>query len=68
MMRIQNHRAVWTLVLLLVGVMSTSAIVPFMGVYIVEGLGKAPWMISVYSAMTIVVALIVKLSVLSIAE
>lgn len=59
MMRIQNHRAVWTLVLLLVGVMSTSAIVPFMGVYIVEGLGKAPWMISVYSAMTIVVALIV---------
>ena len=59
MMAIQNHRAVWTLVLLLVGVMSTSAIVPFMGVYIVEGLGKAPWMISVYSAMTLVVALFV---------
>lgn len=59
MMAIQNHRAVWTLVLLLVGVMSTSAIVPFMGVYIVEGLGKDPWMISVYSAMTLVVALIV---------
>jgi len=59
MMAIQNHRAVWTLVLLLVGVMSTSAIVPFMGVYIVEGLGKDPWMISVYSAMTLVVALFV---------
>ncbi|MGJ8531522.1 MAG: MFS transporter [Alphaproteobacteria bacterium] len=59
MMAIQNHRAIWTLVLLLVGVMSTSAIVPFMGVYIVEGLGKDPWMISVYSAMTLVVALFV---------
>lgn len=59
MIAIQNHRAIWTLVLLLVGVMSTSAIVPFMGVYIVEGLGKDPWMISVYSAMTLVVALFV---------
>lgn len=58
-MAIQKHRAVWTLVLLLVGVMSTAAIVPFMGVYIVEGLGKDPWMISVYSAMTLIVALTV---------
>lgn len=49
----------WTLVLLLVGVLSTSALIPFMGVYIVEGLGKDPWMISVYSAMTLVVALVV---------
>ncbi len=56
---IQNHRAMWTLVLLLVGVMSTSAIVPFMGVYIVEGLGKDPWMISVYSAMSLLVAVFV---------
>lgn len=59
MIVIRNHRAVWTLLLLLVGVMSTSAIVPFMGVYIVEGLGKDPWMISLYSAMTILVALVV---------
>jgi SET family sugar efflux transporter-like MFS transporter len=49
----------WTLVLLLVGVMSTSAIVPFMAVYIVDGLGKDPWMISVYSSMSLVVAVFV---------
>tara|TARA_R110002124_G_scaffold64694_2_gene176522 strand:+ start:1886 stop:3073 length:1188 start_codon:yes stop_codon:yes gene_type:complete len=56
---IQNHKAVWNLVLLLVGVLSNSAIVPFMGVYIVEGLGKEPWMISVYSSLTLLVAVTV---------
>lgn len=56
---IQNHRAVWNLVLLLVGVLANSAIVPFMGVYIVEGLGKDPWMISVYSSLTLLVAVTV---------
>ena len=58
---IQNHKAVWNLVLLLVGVLSNSAIVPFMGVYIVEGLGKEPWMISVYSSLTLLVAVTVNL-------
>ena len=56
---ISKYRPGLILVLLLVGVLCNASIVPFMGVYIVEGLGKAPWMISLYSSLTIVVALIV---------
>lgn len=55
----KNREACLILVLLLVGTMSTASIVPFMGVYIVEGLGKDPWLISVYTAITVSLTLIV---------
>lgn len=54
-----NREASLILVLLLVGTMSTASIVPFIGVYIVEGLGKDPWLISVYTAITVSLTLIV---------
>ena len=54
-----KHQAKLILLLLLVGAMSTASIVPFMGVYIVEGLGKEPWLISVYTAVTISLTLLV---------
>lgn len=56
---LQSREACLILLLLLVGVMSTATIVPFMGVYIVEGLGKDPWLISVYTAITISLTLLV---------
>lgn len=54
-----DRKAVQILLLLLVGVMSSASIVPFMGVYIVEGLGKEPWLISIYTGITISLTLIV---------
>ncbi|MEM9792362.1 MAG: MFS transporter [Pseudomonadota bacterium] len=52
-----NLQALNTLLLLLSGVIANSAIVPFMGVFIVETLGKPPLMISVYAVITMVLTL-----------
>lgn len=59
MKTLQSREASLILLLLLVGVMSTATIVPFMGVYIVEGLGKDPWLISIYTVITLSLTLIV---------
>ena len=47
------------LLLLLTGVISNAAVIPYMGVYIVETLGKDPWMISLYAMVTLTLTLIV---------
>lgn len=44
--------------LLLIGVLSTASLVPYMGVFIVETLGKSPLHISVYATIVIVFTLI----------
>ena len=41
------------LLLLFVGTACSSMIVPFMGFFLVEGLGRDPWTISVYSALAV---------------
>lgn len=41
------------LILLLSGVTCNAAIIPYMAVYIVEGLGREPWSISIYTSITI---------------
>ncbi|MCI5075765.1 MFS transporter [Oricola sp.] len=45
----RNRQALSLLLLLLVGTVSNSMIVPFMPYYIVEGLGAEPWRISLYT-------------------
>ena len=47
------------LALMFVGAACTAATVPFMGLFIVEGLGKPPWMISIFSALQTVQILFV---------
>ncbi len=37
------------LVLLFTGTLSNSAVVPFMGYYLISALGQPPWVLSVYS-------------------
>lgn len=51
----RNRQAALTLALLLSGVICNAAIIPYMAVYIVEGLGREPWSISIYTAITILV-------------
>lgn len=46
------------LLLLFVGTLSNSAIVPFMGFYLIDGLGHPPWMLSVYSFLAIVLTVL----------
>jgi SET family sugar efflux transporter-like MFS transporter len=48
-----------TLLFLLTGVICNAAIVPYMSVYIVETLGKDPWMISLYAMITLTLTLFV---------
>lgn len=47
------------LALLLTGVICNAAIVPYMGVYIVETLGRDPWMIGLYAMITLTLTLFV---------
>lgn len=51
-------KAILILILLLSGVMCTASIVPFMGYFIVEGLGEPPWKISLYAVATLVVTML----------
>ncbi|MFK8036514.1 MAG: MFS transporter [Hyphomicrobiales bacterium] len=51
----RNRQATFILILLLSGVTCNAAIIPFMAVYIVKGLGMEPWSISIYTSITIVV-------------
>lgn len=44
------------LVLIFVVTLSTAAIVPFMGYFIVEGLGRDPWEMGVYAALVTVIS------------
>ncbi|WP_420004074.1 MFS transporter [Arenibacterium sp. LLYu02] len=46
------------LVLLLVGVFATASLIPYMGVFIVQGLGKSPLYISGYASTVIVLTLL----------
>lgn len=50
----RNRQAFFILILLLSGVTCNAAIIPFMAVYIVEGLGMEPWSISIYTSVTII--------------
>lgn len=54
-----HRQAKATLLLLLSGVVCNAAIVPYMAVYIVETLGKDPWMISIYAMTTLTLTLFV---------
>ena len=47
------------LLLLLTGVICNAAVIPYISVYIVEGLGKEPWMISINAMTTVFLTLIV---------
>lgn len=42
------------LLLLFMGTLSNSAVVPFMGFFLIDGLAQPPWMLSVYSFLAIV--------------
>lgn len=56
---VRDKTAMMALALLLLGNFCTAAIIPFMAVYIVDGLGKDPWMISLYSIVTLSCTLLV---------
>ncbi|MDE0985388.1 MAG: MFS transporter [Yoonia sp.] len=47
------------LLLLLTGVICNAVVIPYISVYIVEGLGKEPWLISIYAMTTLFLTLIV---------
>ncbi|WP_373235409.1 MFS transporter [Cohaesibacter celericrescens] len=47
------------LALMFFGMFSTAATVPYMGYFIVEGLGKEPWMISIYAVLVTSMILVV---------
>lgn len=49
MSRLQVYALLPFLLLLFVGTICSAMIVPFMGFYIVEGLGRSPWTISIYA-------------------
>lgn len=51
-MRLSNNRLTF-LLLLFCGTLCSAMIVPFMGFFLVEGLGYEPWIISVYSVMAV---------------
>ncbi|MEM7741799.1 MAG: MFS transporter [Pseudomonadota bacterium] len=46
------------LILLFTGTLSISMIVPFMGFFLVEGLGRDPWVISVYAGVVAVIVVL----------
>lgn len=50
----QTARFAPFLLLLFIGTLSNSAVVPFMGFFLIDGLGQPPWMLSVYSFLAIV--------------
>lgn len=54
-----SRQAKATLIFLLSGVICNAAIIPYMGVHIVQTLGKEPWMISIYAMITLTLTLIV---------
>ncbi|MCP4318212.1 MAG: hypothetical protein GY789_19910 [Hyphomicrobiales bacterium] len=54
-----NSQSVLILVLVFVGSLSASSLVPMMGLFIVEGLEQQPWKISIYSAVVTVLTLAV---------
>ncbi len=54
-----NGQAIAALALLLTGVICNASVIPYMGVYIVETLGKDPWMISPYVGITLTLTLLV---------
>lgn len=49
----QTKRFAPFLLLLFTGTLSNSAIVPFMGFFLIDGLGQPPWMLSLYSFLAI---------------
>ncbi len=55
----KNRRAVRFLWLAWVGTLCNGMLIPFMGFYIVEGLGQEPWSISLYSLVVIGLTLLV---------
>ncbi|MCY6381075.1 MFS transporter [Hoeflea prorocentri] len=55
-MRLQfnaDRQSILVLLLVFVGSVCTSSLVPAMGLYIVEGLSQEPWKVSIYSAIVI---------------
>ncbi len=52
-----RHRVLPFLVLLFVGTLCGSMIIPFMGFFIVDGLGHQPWVISLYAGSVAVVTI-----------
>ncbi|WP_419904905.1 MFS transporter [Kiloniella sp.] len=54
-----NRQAKLILLLLFVGVFCNAMIVPFMGYFIVDGLGRDPWEISIYVAIITVLSLLI---------
>lgn len=59
MISFKTPRAVFILLLLLSGTLCTASLIPFMGVYIVEILGKDPWLISIYAMLTLSLTVVV---------
>lgn len=59
MLEFKNRQAIKILLLLLSGVVCVASIIPFMSVYIVQTLGKDPWMIGLYTMVTLILTLIV---------
>lgn len=59
MLEFKNRQAIKILLLLLSGVICVASTIPFMSVYIVQTLGKDPWMIALYTMVTLVLTLIV---------
>ena len=55
---LKDRSAMLYLALLFTGVLSTSALIPYMAVYIVETLGRPPWQISLYAVPTLLVIVI----------
>ncbi|MFD2205681.1 MFS transporter [Kiloniella antarctica] len=53
-----NRQAILILLLLFVGVFCNAMIVPFMGYFIVDGLGRDPWEISVYVGIVTALSLV----------
>ncbi len=54
-----NRQAMLILLLLFVGVFCNAMIVPFMGFFIVDGLGRDPWEISIYVGIVTTLSLLV---------
>ncbi len=53
-----NRQAILILLLLFVGVFCNAMIVPFMGYFIVDGLGRDPWEISIYVGLVTALSLV----------
>lgn len=55
----KDHQAIKILLLLLSGVVCVASIIPFLSVYIVQTLGKDPWMISLYTVVTLILTVVI---------